>query len=100
MQTVFRYPLTQAHIDAGERGDCTECPIALALYEGDRSIESAIVDVNSVHILYPGDEESNLQPTEDVANFIEKFDGKRGVRPGTLILDFDKETLDYEETSA
>ncbi len=78
--------VTQAHIDAGKRGYCTRCPIALAL----QAATGVIWRVTICRIIGPNTNllrREIIETPESVAAFISRFDVEWTVQPFSFEVD-------------
>ncbi len=73
--------VTKAHIKAGKRYDCEECPIALALYDATGDAYVAVTRDN----LQVGPFKSYKAP-RSVSRFVKRFDTNKKVKPFRFIL--------------
>jgi len=73
------HKITQADIDAGEPGMCSDCPVALSLL---RHYEAVMVgpDKITTRIIQSGGLEFHNTPKK-VSAFIKHFDSKKSVEP-------------------
>ena len=75
--------VTQEHIDSGVRGDCSKCPIALAISEQVNNR----VGVSKGGIIIPYLYETFLETPPLAREFIEKFDAGKEVEPFVFNLE-------------
>lgn len=66
---LLELTVTQQHIDAGNPGDCYQCPVALALKEAT----GLCWKVHEDH-LYCHERDYHVQPPQKVVDFIRAYD--------------------------
>lgn len=77
--------VTQVHIDNGCRLSCSQCPIALAIYETSALIRNVRVrKITTFTDLYHGDKAFKLP--DEALEFIQKFDSGLKVEPFEFTL--------------
>ncbi len=72
--------VTQAHIDAGAREDCRECPVALAIHEATGCTCEVLP-----WTIYT--DRGKFKLPRAVFEFIEAFDNKQPVQPFSFEVD-------------
>ena len=93
-------PLTDEHINDGIAGDCTACPVALAL--SDACVHASSVQPSEIN--FGGDdgddEDYDVRYTSaDLSNWMFDFDGGKHCEPVTIVLLSDEVTTlaEYQE---
>lgn len=85
MSTTLTINVTQAHIDAGQRASCSECPVALAMLaagiERPRAYGGLLMGVL-------GGKAVEAETPNDAFHFICNFDHTCPVRPFKFSADF------------
>src|SRR5690348_452339 len=84
MQT-FQIEVTQEDIDKGLKGNCSACPIALAVNRTIPGANSTVSDMFN-HVYCPGVSRKNADTPDDAAWFISDFDDGKPVEPFSFTL--------------
>ena len=79
--------ITQAHIDLGLRGQCEECPVALALMDVFPDAKRITVGGMWINVFLP-EKKLNARVSGVVSDFIENFDKGFDVQPMEFALTF------------
>ena len=93
----YEIPVTEMHIEEGERFDPGACPIALALNDGLGEEEDVAADMGHITAsLHPRN--THAEPTvligdNGIAEFVSAFDAGDVVQPINLRIDTDAKTM-------
>lgn len=68
--------VTRKHINKGDRGECTSCPVALALLDAFPEAKRVSVDQDDLVVTYPNGSAKSYCVPRSVSRFINKFDNQ------------------------
>ena len=80
--------VTAGHIAAGERDNCEECPIALAIMEAIPGACCVYVGYPTATIGMADGGKTEVELPDDALAFIWDFDNRQTVKPFTFELDY------------
>lgn len=77
--------VNKRNIKMGVRGDCENCPIALALKRTFKT-KDVLVGLNEPYYVTQDNEMVNFKITKSMERFIERFDEEKPVKPSRFRL--------------
>jgi hypothetical protein len=79
--------VTQADIEAGETGDCSNCPVALAVRRA--AVAAGLPDADWVEVCFPRIKIGHVAFSfpRGIGQFVDDFDAGESVRPFSFDLD-------------